>query len=54
MSRRMERVKNNKKLASEKSALHAKVEPWIIDFGCSYHKTGNKEKFINIDKYDGR
>lgn len=52
---RLEGVKNNRNLLSEKTTLHAKVEQkaWIIDSGCSNHMTNNKEKFINLEKYDG-
>lgn len=52
---RSEGVKNNKNSVCEKIALHTKVElkAWIIDSRCSNHMTGDKEKFINHEKYDG-
>lgn len=48
-------MENNMMSTIEKTALHAKVEPrtWIIDIRCSNHMTGDKEKFINLKKYDG-
>ncbi|XP_057847721.1 uncharacterized protein LOC131057584 [Cryptomeria japonica] len=53
--KRLEDVKNNEKPVSVKTTLHAKVEPkvWIIDSGCSNHMTGDRNKFINLEKYDG-
>lgn len=34
---------------------NAKVEPktWIIDYGCSNHMVSDRDKFINLQKYDG-
>lgn len=54
-SKILEGKENNKKSEREKTALHAKVEPraWIFDYGCSNHMNGDKDKFINLKKYDG-
>ncbi|GLJ44625.1 hypothetical protein SUGI_0937950 [Cryptomeria japonica] len=37
------------------TVLHARrhINEWLIDSGCSNHMTGDKSKFVKLDKYDG-
>jgi len=37
-------------------ALAAQVEEkddWVIDSGCSHHMTGDKDKFLDLERYEG-
>jgi len=37
-------------------ALAAQVEEkddWVIDSGCSHHMTGDKNKFLDLERYEG-
>lgn len=48
-------LKKPKEEGTVKAALHAKIKlsTWIIDSRCSNHMIGDKDKFINLNKYDG-
>lgn len=49
------RSEGNKNSIRENIVVHAKLEPieWIIVSGCSNHMNSDKEKFINLNNYDG-
>jgi len=37
------------------SALASQVEEkdeWVIDSGCSHHMTGDKSKFVSLERYE--
>jgi hypothetical protein len=56
-------IREKKKLWKEKTSKEEclvalksqdKEDLWYVDFGCSKHMTGNKDKFLNLKKQKGK